>query len=126
MQNFVHYFLHLGFPLAIAYCCFRPDWRRAYLLLLATMAVDLDHLLASPVFAANRCSIQYHPLHTTYAILGYVGLLFLGRSYRIIGIGLLWHMATDLTDCMMTYRECGECLDGAPALPLLRWLAGWF
>lgn len=58
MQAFVHYFLHFGFPLVIAYVFFKKDWKKAYLILLATMLVDLDHLLADPIFAANRCSIN--------------------------------------------------------------------
>lgn len=120
MQIFIHYFLHLVFPLFIAYVFFRDDWKRAYLLLLATMLVDLDHLLASPVFEANRCSIQFHPLHSYYAMAGYGVLLFLRRPFNIIGIGLLFHMFTDLMDCSMTYAQCRECLADAPALELVK------
>ena len=35
---------------------------------IGTMLVDVDHLLANPIFDANRCSINFHPLHTYYAI----------------------------------------------------------
>ncbi len=123
MQTFIHYFLHLGFPFFIAYLGFRKDWKKVYLILLATMLVDLDHLLATPIFDAHRCSIQFHPLHTWYAMVGYVALLFLKRPLNIIGIGLLFHMLTDCTDCMMTYAGCGSCLDDAPAIGLLRFIA---
>jgi hypothetical protein len=123
MQTLIHYFLHLGFPLVIAFVFFRKDWKKAYLILLATMLVDLDHLLADPIFAPNRCSIQFHPLHTWYAMLGYVVLLFLPKIYRIIGVGLLFHMLTDLIDCMMTYGTCPTCLEGSPAYGLLTWLS---
>ena len=123
MQTLIHYFLHLGFPLVIAFVFFRKDWKKAYLLLLATMLVDLDHLLADPIFAPNRCSIQFHPLHTWYAMVGYVVLLFLPKVCRIIGIGLLFHMLTDLIDCMMTYSKCSACLEGSPAYGLLTWLS---
>jgi hypothetical protein len=64
MQTIIHYFLHFGFPFFIAYLGFRKDWKKVYLILLATMLVDIDHLLASPIFEAHRCSIQFHPLHT--------------------------------------------------------------
>jgi len=126
MQPLIHYFLHLGFPLFIAFVFFRKDWKKAYLILLATMLVDLDHLLADPVFAPNRCSIQFHPLHTWYAMLGYVVLLFLPKVYRIIGIGLLFHMLTDLIDCMMTYSRCAACLRDSPAYGLLQGLGQLF
>ncbi|MEM9325852.1 MAG: DUF6122 family protein, partial [Bacteroidota bacterium] len=44
MQGFVHYFLHLGFPALIAYAFFRTEWKKAYVIFLGTMLVDLDHL----------------------------------------------------------------------------------
>ena len=101
MQTILHYFLHLVFPLFIAFVFFRKDWKKVYLILLATMLVDLDHLLADPIFQANRCSINFHPLHTYYAMAFYVVLLFLRRPFRVIGIGLFFHMLTDFIDCKM-------------------------
>ena len=109
-QTVIHYFLHLGFPLIIALVFFRKDYKRAYLVMLATMLVDVDHLQASPIFVPDRCSINFHPLHTYAAMALYVGLLFLKKPYRWIGAGLIWHMATDLNDCVLTYLECPECL----------------
>ncbi len=101
MQSFIHYLLHLGFPLLIAFVFFRKEWKKVYLILIATMLVDLDHLVATPIFQANRCSINFHPLHTYYAMVMYVVLLFLRKPFNIIGIGLLLHMLTDLIDCLM-------------------------
>jgi hypothetical protein len=124
MQSFIHYFLHLVFPLFIAYGFFRKDWKKAYLILLATMLVDLDHLLAEPIFQANRCSINFHPLHSYYAMIIYVLLLFFRKPFRIIGIGLLFHMFTDLIDCLIMYSQCRECFTNAPAIGLLRALSG--
>ncbi|MEM7656849.1 MAG: DUF6122 family protein [Bacteroidota bacterium] len=112
MQNFVHYFLHLGFPLVLAWIFFRSDWKKAYLLFLATMLVDLDHLLADPIFQANRCSIGFHPLHTGWAMIGYVILLFFPKPWRILGIGLLLHMLTDFQDCLWMFEKCGDCYEG--------------
>ena len=102
MQAFIHYFLHFGIPFFIAYFFFKKDWKRVYLILLATMLVDLDHLLANPVFQADRCSINFHPLHNYYAIIVYFGLLFIRKPFNIIGIGLLFHMLTDFIDCLMS------------------------
>ena len=103
IQTVIHYFLHFGMPLIIAYTFFRDDYKRVYLILLATMLVDLDHLLATPVFLPDRCSINFHPLHTYYAMAVYAAMLFLPKPYRIIGLGLLLHMLTDSNDCVMTY-----------------------
>lgn len=120
MQTFIHYFLHLIFPALIAYTFFKKEWRKVYFILLCTMLVDLDHLLASPIFQANRCSIQFHFLHSYYAMIIYIGLLFFRKPYRIIGIGLLLHMATDLADCLMMYHRCQKCYINAPASELVR------
>lgn len=123
MQAFIHYFLHLGFPLIIAFVFFRKEWKRAYLILLATMLVDLDHLVASPIFEANRCSINFHFLHSYYAMGLYVVLLFFKKPFRIIGIGLLFHMLTDFIDCLFMYSACQECLNDAPAIDLLKFVS---
>lgn len=96
----IHYSLHFIAPLGIAYLYSPKKWRNAYLVLLATMLVDLDHLLASPIFDPDRCSIGFHPLHSYYAILIYLFLLFPKRS-RLVAIGLLFHMITDGLDCWL-------------------------
>jgi predicted cobalt transporter CbtA len=98
LQTLVHYTLHLLAPGLIAYVFFRSQWRKAWLIMLATMLVDLDHLLATPIFDPGRCSINFHPLHTYWAMAGYVVLLFFKKT-RIIAVGLLFHMFTDYIDC---------------------------
>ena len=122
IQTVIHYFLHFGMPLMVAYIFFRDDYKRVYLILLATMLVDLDHLLATPIFTPNRCSINFHPLHTYYAMSAYAAMLFLPKTYKIIGLGLLLHMLTDLNDCVMTYLNCPQCLNKASARELVKWL----
>ncbi|CAD7805234.1 hypothetical protein CHRY9390_01337 [Chryseobacterium aquaeductus] len=98
LKTFTHYFLHLVFPAIIALVFYRKDWKRVYLILLATMLVDLDHLFADPVFDPNRMSIGFHFLHSYYAIAVYFLLLFFKGNLRIIGVGLLFHMITDYQD----------------------------
>ena len=120
MQSFIHYFLHLGVPFFIAVVFFRKEWKKVYLILIATMLVDVDHLFASPIFQANRCSIDFHFLHSYYAMLGYVMLLFFRRPFSILGIGLLFHMLTDFIDCLIMYSNCKECFVDAPAIELLK------
>jgi len=98
LASIVHVVLHAAVPGAVAWFFFRTRWRRAWLIMLATMLVDLDHLLADPVYDPNRCGIGFHPLHTAPAIAGYAVLSLL-RPTRLIGVGLLIHMALDLADC---------------------------
>ncbi|WP_239541285.1 DUF6122 family protein [Cryomorpha ignava] len=120
MQTFIHYFLHLVFPFFIAFLFFRKDWKKVYLILIATMLVDLDHLFANPIFQADRCSINFHFLHTYYAMLIYVLLLFFRKPFNVIGIGLLFHMLTDFINCLIMYSGCKECFADSPAIELLK------
>lgn len=68
--------------------------------MLATMLIDLDHLLVNPIFDADRCSINFHPLHTYYMLVVYIALLFFKKT-RIIGIGILLHLLADFIDCFL-------------------------
>ena len=98
LQTIVHYSLHLLVPGLIAYIFFKKEWKKAWLIMLATMLVDLDHLFATPLFDPDRCSINFHPLHTYWAMGVYALLLFFKKT-RIIAVGLLFHMLTDYIDC---------------------------
>ena len=99
MQAFIHYFLHIGFPLLVALVFFREKPWRTWLIFMLTMLVDADHLLADPIFDPNRCSIGFHPMHS-YAAIGVYLILFFPRQTRIVAIGLLMHMMADRIDCM--------------------------
>jgi len=101
LQTVTHYSLHLLAPGLIAFIFFRSQWKQAWLIMLATMLVDADHLLATPVFDPSRCSIGYHPLHSYYAIAVYYILLWFPKI-RVIAVGLLFHMLTDWQDCQWT------------------------
>jgi hypothetical protein len=54
------------------------------------------------LYDANRCSIGFHPLHTWPAMIVYVGLL-IPKPTRLVGIGLVIHMALDGIDCAYMY-----------------------
>ena len=95
----IHYGLHFIFPGIIGYLFFRKNWKQVWILLVLTMLIDLDHLLATPIFDPTRCSINFHPLHTYYAGAVYFVLLFFKQT-RIIAIGLLLHLITDWLDCL--------------------------
>ena len=42
------------------------------LIMVSTMVIDLDHLLANPVYGPQRCGIGFHPLHSYLAIVVYL------------------------------------------------------
>ena len=94
----LHIALHFITPLLIVFLFFKENWRLSYLIMMATMLVDLDHLLASPIYDANRCSIGFHPLHQ-YCLIGiYLAMIFFSKT-RLIGVGLSTHMVLDALDC---------------------------
>jgi hypothetical protein len=95
----LHLALHILVPGIVAYLGFKKEWFRAWLIMCLTMLVDLDHLMAAPVYDPNRCGIGFHPLHTSPAIGAYF-LMLLVPKIRIIGIGLLLHMGLDYIDCI--------------------------
>lgn len=107
-QTLVHYGLHFVFPAVLAWVFFPLLWQTAYLLMLATMLIDLDHLLAKPIFDPLRCSIGYHPLHSFYAVPGYALLLLLPAT-QMVAVGLLFHLFTDTVDCLWNFSHCHEC-----------------
>lgn len=100
LQSFIHYGIHFVVPLIVALLCFKKRWLFAFLIMASAILIDLDHLLATPVFDSNRCSINYHPLHSYYAIGIYMLMLFI-KKVRILGIGCLIHMLADTVDCLM-------------------------
>ncbi|HET8839520.1 MAG TPA: DUF6122 family protein [Flavobacteriaceae bacterium] len=101
-QTIVHYSMHILVVGLIAYFYDRKNWKKYWLILIATMLVDADHLFADPIFKAGRCSIGFHPLHSYYAVAVYfIGAIFVKQKIlRLIFIGLLFHMFTDYLDCL--------------------------
>ena len=96
-----HLTLHFIVPAIVALQFFHNRWQMAYLLMMATMLVDLDHLIADPIYDAGRCSIGFHPLHQPWLIGLYLLLCFVPKT-RLIGLGLTIHMALDSIDCQIT------------------------
>jgi hypothetical protein len=113
----IHIALHVIVPLLVALAFYRPRWRTATAIMIATMLVDADHLLADPIYDPHRCSIGFHPLHTLPAIGVYAALFVLplavgrkadgqgvhrtARAVHLVGLGLLIHMALDGIDCLV-------------------------
>jgi len=100
LRHLLHYGIHFLLPLIIAYWAYRDRWPRVALILLAGIALDVDHLWADPIFDPDRCSIGFHPLHSRWAILGYCLLPFF-KATRIIGLALIIHILADSMDCLL-------------------------
>jgi len=99
LQTAVHYGIHFIVPLLVALFFFKPKWKMAFLIMILTFVIDLDHVLANPIYDANRCSINFHPLHSYYAIGIYV-LMLIPKKTRLLGLGLCIHIAADYADCL--------------------------
>jgi hypothetical protein len=97
----LHILLHFIVPAIVVGLFYRRKWLLSYAILISTMLVDLDHLLASPMYDPERCSIAFHPLHSFWAIAFYLVLCF-PKQTRLVGIGLVIHMALDSIDCQVT------------------------
>ncbi|RKW50452.1 MAG: hypothetical protein D8B57_10685, partial [Prevotella sp.] len=67
-RAFVHYGLHFLAPLLFAQFFKREHRMKAFWIMLATMLVDMDHLLATPMFNPYRCSVGFHPLHSYFMV----------------------------------------------------------
>jgi hypothetical protein len=94
----LHIALHFLVPAVVAGIFYREQWVKVFLILIATMVVDLDHLLADPIYDPDRCSIGFHPLHSWIAIGVYAVMLFFKKT-KIVGLGLVIHMILDFIDC---------------------------
>jgi len=100
MPAMVHILLHFVVPLIVARLAFAKHWRRAFGIMMVTMLVDLDHLRAYPIYDPDRCSIGFHPLHSSVPILVYC-LFVLTPKLRTLGVGLVLHMVLDGFDCLL-------------------------
>jgi hypothetical protein len=99
MAGGIHLLLHALVPLVVALLGWREQWLRAWLIFVATMVVDVDHLVAVPIYDSSRCSIGFHPLHSGFALVAWP-LLAAWRPTRLVGIGLVIHMLLDALDCV--------------------------
>jgi hypothetical protein len=101
-RHVLHYTNHLLGPFVIAKVVWNKHWWRAGLIMASTILIDLDHLLADPIFDPDRCSIGFHPLHTLWAGAAYAILLTVPSwKCRAVGLGCLWHLCADALDCWL-------------------------
>lgn len=102
LQLLLHYGGHWLAPFLIGRLVVATNWLRFGAVMTAANLIDLDHLLADPIFDPDRCSIGFHPLHGWIAGAAYLALLAIPRWWvRAFGLGALWHLAVDWGDCAM-------------------------
>jgi len=89
--------------------------------MLLTMLMDVDHLLATPVFDPNRCGIGFHPLHSVWAIGVYI-LMFIWKPLRMPATGFLFHIFTDFQDCLWIFSKCETCFADSKLYELVGWM----
>jgi hypothetical protein len=88
-------------PLTLARTVYCKRWLSAWGLMMAGMLIDLDHLLADPIYDPQRCGIGFHPLHSELSI-GFYVLVAAHPRTRLLGLGLLIHIVLDSIDCQVT------------------------
>ena len=111
-----HIALHFAVPWFLAVVIDKDRRLQTWLILVGTMAVDLDHLLADPIYDPSRCSIGFHPLHTVPMVgvytlmmtfpfvMGRAGVIKEDSQRRVVfllGLGLVVHMILDGVDCLL-------------------------
>jgi len=99
VRQILHIALHFIVPGVVARWVFTERWKRAWFIMVLTNMVDLDHLLAIPIYDPNRCGIGFHPLHSYLAIIAYLAMTATAKT-RLVGVGLVIHMALDGLDCV--------------------------
>ena len=104
LRFLLHYGVHIIVPIAVGLLFFKDKKKWIILILLSGILIDIDHLIANPVFDPGRCSINFHPLHSYWAIVVYISL-FLYKYTRVIGLALLIHIFADLIDCYFLLSE---------------------
>jgi hypothetical protein len=102
VRAFVHLVLHFLVPGIVARLRYADRWKGAWLIMMSALIVDLDHLLANPVYDPQRCGIGFHPLHSYLAIAVYLAMTILPKT-RLFAIGLIIHMLLDGVDCIWLY-----------------------
>ena len=102
LRHVIHYTFHLLVPFLFGKIFWKENWWKAGLIMVGTMVIDLDHLLADPIYDPNRCGIGLHPLHNLWAGAAYAGMLTISSwKWRAVAVGCLWHLVTDAADCLL-------------------------
>ena len=111
-----HIALHFAVPWLLAVVIDKDRRLQTWLILVGTMAVDLEHLQAEPIYDPSRCSIGFHPLHTVPMVgvytlmmtfpfvMGRAGVIKEDSQRRVVfllGLGLVVHLILVGDDCLL-------------------------
>ena len=88
LRHSIHYGFHFVIPGLIAWKFYPKNIKTSWLILVSTILIDLDHLIANPIYDPTRLSVGLHVLHSYPAIGLYLMMLFFKKT-RIWGIGLM-------------------------------------
>lgn len=99
LQTSFHYGIHFLLPFLVAFIFYKSNWKFTFFIMLSAMLIDIDHLMATPIFDPERCSINFHLLHSNISIVIYL-LLLIPKKTRLIGLGLCIHILADTVDCL--------------------------
>ena len=83
----------------VAKICWKENWVRPFIIIVLTVAIDLDNLLTDPIFDPSHCSLGFHTFHSWPSILVYLAGL-LTPLLGIVASGLLIHMVLDGIECL--------------------------
>src|SRR3989338_8300355 len=78
----------------------KNEFKRMVLWFSASNLIDIDHLLANPIYDPLRCGINFHPLHSWFMLPIYIAGLF-HKKTRFLSIGILFHLFLDGVDCVL-------------------------
>ncbi len=82
----------------------RLQWRSKesviiFLSIFLASIIDIDHLLATPIYDPIRCSIGFHPLHSYWIMPLYIAGVFWQKT-RWFCLGVITHLITDALACL--------------------------
>lgn len=97
-----HLVLHVAVPLSVAWLVYKDDFKKAFLIMLAGMAIDIDHLFVTPILDPERCSVGFHLFHSYWFCALYLLLAIIPKT-RLIGLGLMIHIVLDALECFRQF-----------------------
>ncbi|HLP79326.1 MAG TPA: DUF6122 family protein [Acidobacteriota bacterium] len=93
-NSFVHVLANALFFCVMYALGLEPTLQVLVFLLLSNI-IDVDHLLAKPIYDKNRNSIGFHFLHKPQIFVIYIAGCFLPGVYKFFFIGVLLHLLLD-------------------------------
>ncbi len=99
MNLLIHIISNLVLIAIISFFDKKTPFKKIFLLVILSNFIDLDHIVANPVYDPSRCSINFHPLHSWYLFPVYLVGIFL-KKYKYLFYGIILHLILDKIDCL--------------------------